>query len=110
MKQEMVINDIVVETQESKCLVIKVQTDSLPVSLKIGTVTVEEIKTLCEKVKRQRLAVKLESFLQRAYIAEEKKNYFRARRAFVLALYCEGKLRTDGRDACGYVRASLPVY
>jgi len=111
MKEGIVKTNIIIEKPVSECLVIKIPTNSLPVSLKTGTSIVEEIKKFCEKVKRQRLTDKLERFLKRAYEAEEKKNYFRAGRAFALALLCEGKLKEDVEgNAFAYVYSAMPVY
>ena len=109
MKKETGINGITIPAIRSGCLVIEVPVASLPNSLSSGEAVAEAIKALREKAKKERLANKLEGFLQRAYLAEGKGDYFRSARAFVWALYCEGKLRTNW-DACRYVRESLPVY
>jgi lipid A disaccharide synthetase len=110
MVQEQAISCITIQKVESRCLVIEVPVASLPNSLRSGEVIAEEIKVLCEKAKRERLVRKLERFLERAHEAEEKRDYFRAGRAFVLALLCEGRLRPEVTDPCGYVRNAMPVY
>jgi lipid A disaccharide synthetase len=109
-RKETGIKGITIPATKSGFLVIEVPVASLPNSLRSGELIAEEIKAFCEKVRRQRLAEKLERFLQRAYVAEEKRNYFRSARAFVWALYCEGMLRTNDSDAYRYVQQAMPVY
>ena len=110
MREEKTISSIMIQKVESERLVIKIPVASLPSSLRSGEVIAEAIKVLCGKVETERLAEKLERFLERAYKAEGKKNYFRAARAYALALYCEGMLQTDVDNGCAYVRQAMPVY
>jgi hypothetical protein len=110
MVQEQVIHCITIRKVEGRRLVIEVPVAALPNSLKSGEIIAEEVKALCEKAKRGRLAGKRERFFKRAYEAEEEGDYFRAGRAFVLALLCEGRLRPEVTDPCGYVRDAMPVY
>ena len=104
------ISSIAIQKTENRCLVIEVPVASLPVSLRSGQVISKTMNALCVKAERECLFSKLERFLKRAHKAEENKNYCRAARAFVLALYCEGKLRPDVENPCPYVRQALPVY
>ena len=110
-RKEAVINTITIEPTKTGCLVIEMPVTFLPNSLRSGKIIAEEIKALCEKTTRERLVNKLERFLQRAYIAEGKKDYFRAGRAFALALFCEGRLKNDVKaNAYTYVLSAMPVY
>ncbi len=52
----------------------------------------------------------LERFLAIACDAEDKGDYFKATRAFVLALFCEGRLQPDSGNAWAYVYSAMPVY
>ncbi len=56
------------------------------------------------------LTTKLERFLSRACEAEDKRDYLRSGRYFVLALYCEAKLQADQANIYEYVRSAMPVY
>jgi len=60
--------------------------------------------------KAERLAKKIECFLTRACVAEEKCDYFKAGRCFAMALLCEGRLLTDGKGAYAYVLSAMPVF
>jgi len=110
MMEEMTIRSSMIQRAESECLLIEVPAVSVPISLRSGEAIADAIKTLFEKTKRQRLEKKLEGFLKRAHEAEVRENYFRAARAFALALYCDGMLRPEVDDACAYVRQALPIY
>ena len=108
--KEKTISSIAMKKAENGCLVIKLAVAPLPVPLRSGRVIAEAISVLCEKAERECLLGKLERFFKRAYKAEEEKDYFRAARAFTLAIYCEAKLQPDVDNTCGYVREALPVY
>jgi hypothetical protein len=70
----------------------------------------QQTENMDDSKRFERLAEKVERFLAIACKAEGKRNYFRAARAFALALFCEGRLRPDVEDACVYVRQAMPVY
>ena len=53
---------------------------------------------------------KLESFLTRACEAESKKDFVEAERLFMLAMYCDGRIRLDITDAKKYVAQAGPLY
>ena len=110
MNEEMQMNSTVIQKAERGCLLFEVPAVYIPPSLRSGEAIAEAIKSLLEKAKRARLEKRLERFLKRAQEAEARQNRFRAARAFALALYCDGMLRPEVTDACGYVRGALPVY
>lgn len=108
--EEIKIKSTLIQGAENKSLLIEVPAVSVPCCLRSGKEIADAIKRLFEKTKRTRLEEKRERFLKRAGEAEAKENYFRAARAFALALLCEGRLRDEVKDACGYVRHAMPVY
>jgi hypothetical protein len=55
-------------------------------------------------------AKRLERFLTIAIQAEAELDYFRAGRAFVLALFCEGRVRDDVTNPWTYIFQAMPVY
>lgn len=72
---------------------------------------INEAKTVADACKKmQRLMSKFERFLCLACRAEQRGDYFRAGRCFVLALLCEGRIKTKGNAAYTYVLAAMPVY
>lgn len=111
MKSEIAVKSTVSQKAENGSLLFEVSVVSIPPSLRSGKAIAETIERLLEKERRARLERRRERFLKWAYEAEAVGNRFRAGRAFVLALYCDGLLRTpEVSDACGYVRSTLPVY
>ena len=108
--EKITIKSTMVQGAESESLLIEVPVVSVPPSLRSGEEIANAIKRLFDKTKKAHLERKLESFLKRAHEAEARQNYFRAARAFALALLCEGRLRPEVTDACGYVRHAMPVY
>ena len=111
IRKEAVINTITIEPTKTGRLVIEAPVTFLPNSLRSGKIIAEETKALCEKATRERLVNKLERFLKRASKAEGEKDYFRAGRAFALALLCEGRLKDDVKaNAYTYVLSAMPVY
>ena len=56
------------------------------------------------------LTEKLESFLAQACEAESQSNLEKAERLFKLALYCEGRSRSDIAAAKQYADEAGPVY
>lgn len=108
--EKITIKRSMIQGAESESLLIEVPAVSVPRSLRSGEEIANAIKSLLEKAKRASLEERLERFLKRAQEAEAKENHFRAGRAFALALYCDGMLRSEVTDACGYVRHAMPVY
>ena len=108
--QEITIRSTMVKGGESQTLLIEVPAGGVPPSIRSGKEIVDVIHGLFEKTIKARLERKLERFLKRAHEAEAKENHFRAGRALALALYCEGMLRHEVTDPCGYVRQAMPVY
>ena len=56
------------------------------------------------------LEQKREIFLARACEAESKKDFIEAERLFMLAMYCDGRIRLDITDAKKYVEEAGPLY
>jgi hypothetical protein len=110
MTEKITIRSTMVQGAESASFLIEVPAVSVPPCLRSGQQIVDEIEKLFERTKKARLEKKLERFLKRAHEAEAKENHFRAGRALALALYCEGMLRHEVTDPCGYVRQAMPVY
>lgn len=108
--QKITIRSTMIHGAESESLLIEVPAVSVPPSLRSGEEIVDVIQRLFEKTITSRLERKLERFLKRAQKAEAKQNRFKAARAFALALYCDGILRPEVTDPCGYVRHAMPVY
>ena len=67
--------------------------------------------TLAHNDERKRYwAKRRESFLVIAGQAEAEHDYFRAGRAFVLALFCEGRIQGTFDDPWQHVYQCMPIY
>ena len=110
MERQMLISDAIEEKEVRQNKEDDTPTTDVSIELGPENTSDKEVAVKDDTEKCQQLAIKLERFLKRACDAEEKKNDVRAARAFVLALYCEGKLRPDVENPCSYVRQALPVY
>jgi len=108
--EEVKIRTTMAQIAEGKFLTIEVPATSIPPSLRSGKEIADSIKKFLEETERAHLEERLSRFLKRAHEAETNGNYFRAGRAFALALLCEGRLRDEVTDVCGYVRHAMPVY
>ncbi len=63
-----------------------------------------------DEERRDCLAKRLESYLNRACQAEAVGNYVEAERMFRFALYCEGRSRLEVGSAREYAQQARPVY
>jgi hypothetical protein len=108
--EEVKIKTTMTQTAEGEFLIIEVPATSIPPSLRSGKEIADSIKRFLEETERAHLEKRLNRFLKRAHEAETNGNYFRAGRAFVLALFCEGRQRNEVTDVCEYVRHAMPVY
>jgi hypothetical protein len=60
--------------------------------------------------RREYWTIRQERFLEIASQAEAQRDYFTAGRAFVLALFCEGRLRDNVKNPWAYIFQAMPVY
>ena len=70
----------------------------------------KEVAVTDDTKKTQRLARRIEHFLEKACEAEAKEDFYRAARLFTFALFCEGKLRPDVKNPHAYIFQAMPVY
>jgi hypothetical protein len=66
--------------------------------------------SVCAEKRNGYWVKRLERFLTIAIQAEADHDYLRAGRAFVLALFCEGRLHNDVANPWTYIFQAMPVY
>jgi hypothetical protein len=108
--QENKIKTAMTHVAERRFLLIEVPVVFIPPSLRSGKGIADSIEEFLAETQRANLRMRFDRFLKRSHEAEAKGDYCRAARAFALALLCEGRLRDEVTDPCGYVRHAMPVY